>query len=543
MAKNTKKNLKRKLKKAEKQVVNAVSSNMPRTTQAMAKRFSNAQITVRGPGGRPTNANIDRGISIARNHTLATIQKTLPRHIDPSMIIKQVALPHDYVGLRWKDQYTSEPTATFSPFNFVAAPFTTPSTDTGNVCLNGTSFAACFRNPLRAMVYYDPNASHNTCNYTCQFPPPTGSGALVESIILGAANTQQYIDPLYLSLTSNTGYAPHGTVLYVGSNKGISGWWIDASTTHHSQVVFTASNSSASFGVIPYLLVGSEWVQKQPVNSASGIATYTTNAYGYYAFQIDNLIDNTAYQINTIVYYIGDSAGGSTGPNVVCHLPSTAIVGNETLLPKTRVNAFSILAVNQAAPLYQGGMVAGAQIPGSPWWELLNGNVFNNLATQNPTNVVQKDLQTGIYGFCRPTDATDFLYEDHFKVSLTAGSATLTGVDYQLVPVHDYLFVAFSTQNNGGAYPGGDIYLLVSQGIEFRTNNQLFTQQMAPGMPDDYAAALTSVCTMQQWHENPLHMKDILGFVKNAATRTVGAVLDYGPKALSLAKMVAPFLL
>lgn len=509
----------------------AVRTNVPKGVPVQRSR---SMLTAKATG------TVQRGNMVARANVLKSSKSA------SSLVLKQLALPHDYVGLRWKDEFTSEPTAVFSPYDFIAAPFTQVNTDVGNICNGGLSFCVVFRNPLRSLIYYDPNPTNKGTNYVCYFNPVTGPGALVNTWPL-TDKTQQVIDPVYLQVGAGQTYQPHGTTLYTGSQNGYTGWWVDASTTHASNVVFTASNSSASYAINVLRLIGGEWVVQDGLlaTSSSGVATVQITQSAYYSFQYDSLgNDNSSYHFTTIVYYIGTTSS-TLGANVCCHLPCSAIVGNETLFPLMRVNAFSILVVNEAAELYKGGMVAGAQIPGgTDWTTLASGNTITNLASQNSTNVKQKDLATGLYGFARPTDADDFAYRNIFKLSQqSTGTAFLTGTDYSLIPKNDYLFVAMSAQASSSTYPGADVYLLASWAVEFRTNNQLFAQMKAPGLPQDYTSALTSLADMEQWHENPLHLSDILSFVKKAASRTVDAVVEYGPKVLSVAEMLAPLLM
>lgn len=515
---------------------------------AQARSASNAINSAfpkaRGPSYSP-QSSLGVGANLARVNVLNSASGSMVTKNDSNLILQQLALPHDFVGLRWKDAYTSEPTAVFSPYDFVAAPFTSTNSDTGNLCTGGFSFAAVFRNPLRALVYYDPNPTNKGTNYVFQFTPTGGIGAPVTTWPMDDKGLE-FFDPLYLTLGSGQAYAPHGPVLYAGSHSSgtvgkVTGIWIDATATHNSHIKFNGDPAS-SYAIIPYLLVGGTWNMQQGliVQAVSGVAIVTIGKSGYYAFQFNSQgVNNDTFSFSSIVYYIGDTSSAN-GPNVACHLPCSAIVGNETLIPRIRVNAMSILVVNETADLYRGGMCAGCQVPGgTPWWDLAVGNTLTNLSSQNPTNVMQKDLRTGIYGFARPSDPSDFSYTDYFKVSFSSGSPILTGVDYPIMPSHDYLFVALSAQNTApNTYPGGDVYIMASWANEFRTNNQLFTQLPASGLPTQYELALSKLSVMPQWHENPLHLPDILNFVKRAAGRTVDAAIQYGPTILSIAKLI-----
>jgi len=452
-------------------------------------------------------------------------------------IIMQLSAPMNFPSLRWADIYSSNPTATCTPFNFLPAPFMNfqpdvISSNVNNYVTAGNSFVAVFRSPARSLIYLDPNAASNACTYVGYF----SSNTLPTLALPISADYDSVLPLVYLGILSGQTYKPHGAVLYCGTHDSQPGFWIDGSLAHPAGISFQFADI-INAEIDNYRLEGNSWVNGTPLAFNASTAGFNVVIPGYYSFRLRMIGTNPATTLQLFSY-------ANSGSQIMCHLPANVTVGNEALMSDIRTLTASICVTNEASDLYRSGMAVGAQIPGNEaWWSFAQGNPLKNLSGQNKSNSGRLLLDKGIYGFLKITNAEDVNFESTFNVSMVAGTPQFVGVEFALIPKRDYLFIGMETASVGGSYPGGDLYLTAAWALEYRTNSQLIEQELTNYTTAETIVAVETLRRMPQWHENPLHLSDMLQFAQQAGKKIVNGIVNYGPSALALAAKLAPLLL
>lgn len=430
-------------------------------------------------------------------------------------IAQSVMLPHEVKPLRYSDQYSSFDTAVANPFNYQKANITTGATANYIPLANGNTVAMVFRHPARSMIQYLPSAG-GTFSYKAKFANATNTD-VQDSLSVPVTSTVPLVPAYWLSTGS---VSPHGTKFYSGVDKtsGRRGYWVDVGTSTGTQYpTLTITNTSNTYNVNVYQWTGNQFVYFD-VWTCSATTSCVINfkqdaasphpAYesGYYSFEIAGA--TAALSISSVVF---------ASPNipVFAHTSIQAVQGNESLIQSSRIVAGSLLVQNIASDLYREGNIVGLQAPKTKFWpDLVIGQDPISLI---PTlqDSVQFSARNGIYGFLKMTSSVDAELASPF----VSYSGTLVDSTWPLTPEHDYLIVAFNTASVGGSYPGGDLMLLASWGLEYRTSSLLLDTRIPSSTSLEYMEAIELVKRAVQWHENPLHFGELAGFVRGALSR------------------------
>lgn len=435
-------------------------------------------------------------------------------------------LPHEAPPVRYSSVFMCAPTAVAAPYYLREANFSEGSTQATQNVPNGTHFSAVFRNPLRSLIQHETNPANLQFEYRAIFVTSTGGLLNVGTLRQGQTTDFDVVEPIWWEDVNNGDSSkahPHGNILYSGSHEGVKGVWIDTNSTNTADVTLTLASGN---GVIKHaLLVGDSWVVKGEATTSASVAVVQPDESGYYAFWIK------LSSAGTVDYSLTFKNAG----DYISHLPMPNISDKKNSIEAIRTNAVAMMLSCEASQLNAAGKVAGYQVPaGSSWTTYALGtSPFDSVASSNGAQTLC--LATGMYGFLKPTQPSDFDCETPFKLR----NGAVVGADYEIIPKHDFLVIVAQTPMTAAdTFPGGDCYLTATWGVEFRTSDVWYTTLPPRINPKVFERDLNALRGLQQFHENPFHFGDIMGFLKGAGKK----VLEYSPSILSLlASLPTPY--
>jgi len=144
-------------------------------------------------------------------------------------------------------------------------------------------------------------------------------------------------------------------------------------------------------------------------------------------------------------------------------------------------------------------------------------------------NAVVMNAKKGMYGFLRPASFDDFKASNSYVVE----NGILVQAGFPLQPLTD--FICIIPHVGQATNRSGEITLAYA--IEYKTSNTMLDVSNMRCVPEVFESAVLKTAKMTQWHENPTHLKDIANFIKNVASK----VVEYGPQAMNLAKVIGTF--
>lgn len=472
--------------------------------------------------------------------TSAIFPRSIRRNVSHMQdIIMAFALPYEVDAVRYADQYQTSSTAVAKPYNFIQADLSAGcnAAVTNPIIPNGLAVAMLFRDPARAMIYWNANNSAATCKYEATFP----NGTLSDTV---QASQSYDLNPVFWQINAPSAYQPHGPTLYTGNNNNLSYVWVDVGVANspidNSKVVITVSPTSVSGSVELIYFDGFNDVEDAAnIALSTGVATFTfgttgtvsATISGYYAFRLLN--PSASCTITAELQLNGCPS--------LCHLPISALVGNESQFNAVRINTAAMLMTNASAVINLQGESIQCQIPAANYWPSLvnNGKLFDTISKFN--GACAMSAQNGCYNFLKPTKAIDF----DFHSTFISNNNKLVRASFPIQPEHDYTITMISVGVSGGSWPGLSIYLKGTWGIEWRTNSQLFEQHPRSHSTLEFEEAMDILCQTPQFHENPLHFDDLKRFASNAVSAVGSAaqtVLKYAPAAIAIGSTIAKFL-
>lgn len=449
-------------------------------------------------------------------------------------IVLSLCLPHEYPAVRLSDGFSGRPTAVANPYNISNVNVASGAV----VAANKGNFAVLvFRDLLRSTISFTPSIpAHATTKMEyLLYYVNAATGAAPGSIwYVGYGATIQW--PICYALPSvNSQLQLHGPVLYSGSHNGRKGIWVNSGEKIVITDTLTAMSTVDTCFVL-YQLVGETWAEVQQVlaTSTSG-AAITITITGYYSLDVSD------FRANSASVYMGLNIiieNGSSAYDGWSHQAVEDISDHSGSLASVRSIGVSLLLTNTAAVLNDNGNVAITQVdPGEDVASFCNvPNAYN--VVSNDINAYAGPWEHGVYGFLKPSGPTDFDMRHPFRFSPVADQ--VLDSSFPLVPNSGFLIAAFTVSVDAGAstYSAGQGIMLVANSLEFATEDLWFSS-IPPSVPSSaYTQALQLLKAIPQFHENPLHLSDIMNFLKKIG----GGILDYAPDVLELAAAVNPAL-
>jgi hypothetical protein len=196
-------------------------------------------------------------------------------------------------------------------------------------------------------------------------------------------------------------------------------------------------------------------------------------------------------------------------------------VDQASSISSIRIPAISILYMNTSQEITKNGQVAAYQAPGaSDFWDYTS---YESIARAN--SACSLHAATGLFAYLKITNTQDV----QFLPTEYDGQ-----VSFDLDIESDFLAACINVPQSGGR--AGQIYH--SFGVEFKTDSTWYRKTPTHVDTIVFETAINNMAQFPQFHENPLHLKDIKEFLGSAMNK----VLQYGPTILKGAGMLAALL-
>lgn len=368
--------------------------------------------------------------------------------------------------------------------------------------------------------------------------------------------------PVYLS----SGYteAVHGSVLYPGKTDPGSpayGYWCNISDKLELRI--TDFSSLAQINAIVYIWESTGFVQfgSQIVTPAAPTYTVNLTRSGYYAMSIADTnttpgvshICGAEFKINC------DALAEQRNAQYFGQFPLPNIAAQFPAIGAGRTIAASLMFSNTTPNLQIGGNAVVSQVGGGEHW--VDYASYDRLSNENPAVSQTFVAKKGAFAFLKPRDTRDLdmVLEYSTDTTSTGGDPNITyqnGLEdayFLITSPTDFLAIAL---NMPAVQTGVDVIDARSGlwtavwKIEYETSDQWRSLDKGFYSPEVIDTALATVNAAPQFHENPLHLKDIEEFLRGLARRGTALVQQYGPTAASMigslvkgANTLAPLLL
>lgn len=499
-------------------------------------------------------------MNIARQHQM----RASARQENPAnRITLGFTLPHLFPTPRQATAFNADPTAIANPFTLVPATWNNAKhsnvTPPSNLLVSdGQYMAGASRAPLQAQVEWKVYADDQSSQYDAYFVDESNPGEFTSRdyawLVFSDSNVETslegYSDPHFMKLNdAESDVNPHGQYYYNVDAAGRKGFWHDGSISagYRSVVkieVFQAQTAISPGGHMSFFLDkwdGSGWRPTPMLVERMDIAGNTDEIeigeYGYYSLRWSFTGKATGWGKSqcpfswSIVHY-----GSGFGFSPIPRFDTVA-----TSLSDVRVPAVSIMLTQNSTVLTKGGSVTGVQLPPTEPW-------FSGFKDGDPYSTISKlrgaysdVLEKGIYGFMCPNDTPELGIQQPVYLD----GETIVGYFNPIKPVGGWILVAALVTADGTStggdftttqYPGGSAYLTTTHGVEFVTNNIWFSSGVPSYRADTYLRAVEALKTQVQWHENPLHIKDLFRSALGAGKK----VVKMAPSILKMLSLLAP---
>lgn len=436
-----------------------------------------------------------------------------------------IALPHEFSPIRVADEYSTKHTSIASPYFLETLDASTQVSRMLDVTVPGTMVFFLFKDTARAYARSLVNTSNKPYNYAAMFVTFTLPSASLEWNYGGEMSL-----PLCHFKDTNVGNSaylhPHGDILYCGDHGGKKGVWMNAGE------VFTINVSAVPTGgeLTIYILRGKTWVNTESVALTTTLS-YTMALNGYYSFSLN---DTTAAGGTGTVNYVNIS-NATSFPTVLGFLPLPGVVNKAGVLSASRTIGASLLVSNVSQQLKRGGVCNMSQV--SPGADLANILAYApTYSNQDPSSSYTGTWDFGVYGYITPIGPEDFMFKEPFTTSVGIGSSTMLDCSFELVPDLGFLVATVTSAVDTTTYPSNVCLVTVSYGVEFITNDNWFVADTSRVSVDQYKHGLVLLKTIPQFHENPLHIKQLLQSILAGGKN----VLRYGPAVLAALTSIVP---
>lgn len=426
-------------------------------------------------------------------------------------------LPADYNPVRYRTQFTAEPTVPVHVKKNHALDWAPPDGAATQRIPNNQNALFLFRDPLRAYIYDIKNpgriaavyrwaqALRQTTGPDLDFECPFSETTALEPIMaLGNPIT-----------ATNAQY--HGPAIYAGLDKeGGRYIWTD----------FEAGGAGA--GAVDVYSTGGlvlgDSVEVSLWRYNRGTPTLVQNALvagpiavGAVIFAFGGIGISDYYKVK--VNFVASAGANSTSVQVtsVCngeifaHNPLPGLFENAQSVGEMVLSGASCLVKNQSAVMVKDGRLVFNQLPKGECWD----NVIN--ATPDPFSYLiqlqrSKDfnLETGGYAFLKAHEDGDMRMREPM---IQNNEGDITDASFLL---YDETFVACVMQVpfNSSAAPGiasdRNIFLSFYYNGEYTSKNDWLESEIAVTAPEAWSAAMMAIASMEQFYENPIHWGKIL---------------------------------
>jgi hypothetical protein len=430
-------------------------------------------------------------------------------------VAAMLSLPHEHPPVRFADEYTGRPTA-------IASPYIVKSFSVAQSTL-GAYMVMAFRDLLRSVIEFVPNAG--LYNYAVQFPNYSPSQPNQATFTV---QPSQAI-PIPFCCADFVGGGPgsnavHGQKLYAGTHQNRRGFWMNEGDAFQVTPVVAGSLSPLQTTMEAYYLTGGEWVSVLDVlpDVLGAVISVSVINTGYWAFEIfDNRLPPTPYDITANIV-------SSTSMDKFAHLCMTNVQVHEESITGARVMGVGLLVSNTAPTLNNNGNCAMTQFdPGVDIADVVNQYANGYQMVSQDTNAYVGSWINGMYGFLKPSDPADFHMQHPFSYDPFAD--VMQNCSFPLVPTSGYLCAVFQVSVDAGSttYSAGAGHYIMTTSVEFSTTDIWFNSEN-PGPSDkSFEQAAILLRPLPQFHENPLHFSDIMGWIKKIGQQGAQYGVDF----------------
>lgn len=468
----------------------------------------------------------DAGRKLAQAELRKVNQRTQSRipemEKDISDVMLALAAPGLMSEVRLSSVFTTGPTSVAQLHETETVSFGTPVSGDA-LDSPGSSTAFVFRDPVRHSVIYNPNRSSNEYIYNayfCQKDMVSAPSPFSDTLYRASGP----IDIALWKSNASADWSPHGDTLGVGMDSaGYKYTWLQEDSS-----VDVVADVAGKLRVYKWHPKGSTFVEDFDTN-AGVTATYLPPASGYYRFEIYNPGYTTQPLANLRMQMHG--TGSIYEHHCLVNYDSKALS-----VEKVRILSAGLLFTNTTPAIALGGKIAQRQFPGDePWYEYAELG-YDSIAKLSNTDV--REASNGGWGFLKPTTVTDLEMTDNVDVD----DGILCTFAFDLESPRAYLgYYAVLPANDATGAPLS-AQITTSANIEFESSDQWYQTGTAKIVPDVFDRAIYAVGKIQQFDENPLHLKDVLGQVRKFSKVLASGIQKYGPMAVKLASAASAFL-
>jgi hypothetical protein len=266
------------------------------------------------------------------------------------------------------------------------------------------------------------------------------------------------------------------------------------------------------------------------VTYVAGVQQTTTlyapgGEYGYYGLHMKSNVTTTlAFAMSNTVY-----------SDCFCHLPLANFSLNYQSVIGARILGSSLMFTNTAAVLNLGGEISGYQTAqNEQWMNYVNTNSVFSLVSSLP-DAETKNMSQGMFGFIKPTQTEDFDYKTHLVLDI---AGNIISSSYPIDAPGSFLVMVGNCTTPAGCLG----YTTMCNSIEYLTKDVWRETDYARTSEADYQAALNVIKTLEQFHENPLHLSELWSGIKKAVGDIAGGFIKYGVPIIQTAQTIAKLL-
>jgi len=484
---------------------------------------------------RPLNNARNRSRAIVRNGRIRAGPQTSKVDEMKKVMLTICCPAHDatHEPVRFSDAYTNKPTAVAAIKKEMDVAW--PKAETTNLILNpGEMSAVIFKDPVRNTVIYDSNTEGEVATYDYNFQNDPAMNAEGTRWLPDTVDQNDVFPTVGFLTSRNTNtWTPHGKVLGSGRAHAKSGF-VPLSGHSSLQVTITNNDSNNWSGILKFW----RWAESG-IESVSAQFTGTIPPLGTYTHAFAPNLDDKGYFLFSICTDRASDTEQNDNLSLVAELiESGACFRHETIEDLTLMGkaimgirdlGVSLEFSNRTTDLYNGGTVAMAQVPPTDNW-------FDYLTYDAVTAVsgfVSFPAKMGEYGFIKTDSERGF--ELRQKFSSFNDDGTLATLFYNVRPDTAFV-VSFVKVPDGNAINQVGVWQ-IGNDIEISTNSKYLQKARPSSDPLLYARASNAIKGIPQFHENPLHLKQIGGVVKQIAD----AIVKYGPTAIDWAQKIGTF--
>ena len=416
-------------------------------------------------------------------------------------IVTALSLPEEMKRpIRFANQYSCDRTAVVIPWQELKVNWNAPTAASQLPASDLLFFV--FRNPLCRLIYYLATA----VAYVYQWAfLDLSTGVPISGIKLycpGGLTTAA--SPLFATPVGAN--KPHGNILYPRyTSEGVAGdytfLWGDnpaAVAGTYGNILISCTADPGGGNIYCYELRFGQRVLQATIPFVGLTLAYTFKVphNGYYSFGFAPN-NSTFIQVQTT---------NASGASMWCHLADKDINLNMSNIEAIRSLGAAFRFSNEASDLNRQGNIVQVQIPGGEDWLTFSNSGYNGVAAFS-SEVQSRLARNGTDGFLKPTQDEDFAFQYPFVFG-DNGVLTESYVDMQ---VTNYSFIACAISCTTPA--GCDFILRVSPLNEYKTKNSWIDIQKSSHTTAQWIQALEVFKSMEQFYDNPVHVKQILSTI------------------------------